>query len=307
MVLFDDIHRNVVAVLDRQEGLSNIEYWHTDVTKAINRAVAEIREAYTKAGIGQYFVHTQRIYTTIEDLNYPYLRYVMLEKTPLAVTPAHLAFYTSNFFRSEDELLDRNQTFAEGSIVFKDDGFAYEALTNISNANTFDLTFIPGRTRLWYPNNNLKYRVGDIVKQASDAYYRCLVDHTNTINPIPLNPEEVEFDSNPAWERLYWRQCGKAFVTGVYYDFHRLNQLKTIDNPDQFYGFSVVRDRLYVTRNINNFTISYVPEWEPVSNLDDEIQIPYEMLREVEQLSLKLLEPIVGMPLADNRVNEVRE
>ena len=307
MVILDDIHRNVVAVLDRQEGLSNVEFWHTDVTKAVNRAIAEVREAYTKAGIGQYFVHTQRIYTTVEDLNYPYLRYVTLEKNPLATTPAHLAFYTSNFFRSEDELLDQNQTFEQGRMVFKDDGFAYEALVNISNANTFDLTFKPGRTRLWYPNNDLKFRVGDIIKQASDAYYRCLVDHKNFFNPIPLNPEDVTIEDDPAWERLYWRQCGKAFVTGVYYDFHRLNQLKTISNPDQFYGFSAVRDRLYVTRNITNFTISYVPEWEYVSDLDEELEIPFELLREVEQLALKLLEPVVGRNLADNRVNEVQQ
>lgn len=303
MIKLDDIHRNVVSVIDSKQGLANIQYWHTDVTKAINRAIAEVREAYTKAGLGHYFALTQRFYTTVEDLEYPYLRYVKLDRPPIQVTPTHLAFLSSNVFVTENELLDTEQDFYIGDIAYRDDGFLYVAVADTENENTYQATFSPERTRSWYPNNKLKYRAGQLIKAYSDGYYRCLVDHTNYFADPPVGPEDVLLDTVPAFERLYWMKKGSPFVTATYYDFRRLNQMKSVSNPTNFYAFSVVRDKLYVTRNVENFTLSYVPEWQYVSNLDATLDIPYELVSEIENMALRLLEPIVGANLIDNRTN----
>ena len=52
---------------------------------------------------------------------------------------------------------------------------------------------------------------------------------------------------------------------------------------------------------------SDLPVMREAAEVLNELEIPFELLREVEQLALKLLEPVVGRNLADNRVNEVQQ
>ena len=297
MILFDDIHRNVVAkVGDKRRGLPLEPFWFTDITKAINQAIAKTREGYTRNGLGDVFSKTAMLYVSLPDLAYPHLHYATLsEFGPVisTVQPA-IAILSSNVLNVDIELTTSATAFAKGTRVFREDNQIYEAVEAVPAQNTYDLVFDPNDIRGWYKNNGIKYKVGDIAS-TNGSYYVCLQTHKNV--DMPENIASVTVNSLPAWTKVYWKYIGDNSTTAVYFPIYQLTNLRLHRDARQLCAFSVVRDKLYLPKEYNKITITYVPEWIYVSDLSATIDLPYELVPEVETLALQLLAPVIGFSM----------
>jgi len=298
MVLFDDIHRNVVAKIgDKRGGLPFEPFWFTDVTKAINQAIAKTREGYTRNGRGDVFSKTAMLYVSLPDLAYPHLHYTNLtEFGPVmsTVDPA-ISILSSNVLNTDVELTTDAVSYPKGARVFRfDDNMVYEAVELVPAENTYDLVFDPNHVRTWYKNNGIKYKVGDVVS-SEGSYYVCGQAHRN--EDMPEDITLVELNSVPAWNKVYWKRVGDNNKTAVYFPFWQLTNLRLHKEPRQLCAFSIVRDKLYMPKEYNKITITYVPEWTYVSDLSATIDLPYELVPEVETLAMQFLAPVIGFSM----------
>jgi hypothetical protein len=303
MVVFEDIHRNVVSKIgDKFKGLNLEPFWLTDVTKAINQAIAKVREGYVKNKRGEVFSKTVQFYVSLPDLAYPYLHYTSIAEygNILSSVDPGIAIMGSNVLVTDIELTENPVVYQKGTRVTKD-GLLYEATESVPSINTFDLTYDPNNIRSWFANNGLKYKVGDVVRSLG-SYYVCEQAHTNKEQPEDIG--SVLIETLPAWTKVYWKLIGRNNITAVYFPFWQLTNLKFHTQPKDLCAFSIVRDKLYLPKEYSQFTMTYVPEWEYVSDLSTVLDLPYELVPEVETIAIQLLGPVLGFSLEQGEPNE---
>lgn len=280
MITLDDIYRDVYSQLN-VDGTDH-EIYSEDIIKAINQVIRSLRAHYVSQGLGGYFSVTETIFAFIDDFNYDFLKAGFLSTQIIRDVPTQIAVLASNVKLTDNELLDEEQTWSEGDVV-EYDGNLYEALKDITDENTFGKVFHNKKLRMFYPDNGIKYKNNEIVwNPDEDTYYKV------TQNFIAENGEEH-------LEEVYWRHIGTANTPANVYPMHLLRGIVQHDNERQ--AFAVAHDKVYVNDSVNQLTITYVPEWEDVTLMDEEVRIPEQLQLEVVQRSVnKLLRKVTQTP-----------
>lgn len=72
-------------------------------------------------------------------------------------------------------------------------------------------------------------------------------------------------------------------------------------------GISFNENKLYVTKNVEKLSISYIPEWTPITTLSTDLVLSDTMVVAVKQLALDNLEKKLGKNVVDSRVAPVQQ
>lgn len=282
---FGDLFRDVYSRLGLESEDHSIYY--DDIVKAINGAIRVQRIEYIKNGIGFELAETEILNTFTEDTNYPFLNSDTLSKKILDDVPISLAILSSTAYNTSNTIQDSVQTFSKGDTARKD-GVLYKAIDDISGINTYNLTFNPKTYRLFWKNNQAKYKQGDVVwDKANDDFYKVNTDFINSTDTAASSLSELD--------KLYWRRIGSAHIYISHYPFTSLQTTKLFDNIGEVEAISVRNDTVYGTKGINEVHISYVPKWTDVTSLSTIINIPDFMAVSVKNSAIESLARKLGI------------
>lgn len=269
-MLLENIYRDINSTLTANN-VAQEKIVHQDVIKAINDAIASLRVEYIQNGLGYEFAVTETVFATNQDFEYPFLHTADLEYRLLRSLPIQWTIRQSVFQKTDNELLDEPQSWNAGDHVLKGNTL-YQALTDVNNENTFDLTFEVENVRHFRVNNGLKFKEGDVASDG-EVFIRFTEDYVNnqdeTINEVPA-------------EQLVWRKVGDGFWQGTHVPFDRIYELKLSSSIYSHYPFSVRENVVYTPVEDIPFTISYIPEWQYVEDLTEQLRIPDSMVPAVK-------------------------
>lgn len=283
-MIFGDLYRDVYSQLNVDK--LDHEIYRDDIIKTINQVIKRLRAKYVSEGLAGYFTTTETIFSFVEDFNYKFLKIGFLNEQIIQDVPPQIAVLASNVKLTKNQLLNQNQTWSEGDVVeYKDD--LYEALKDINDINTYGKVFSNKKLRMYYPNNGLKYKKGEIVWNPD----------TNEYFQVSLN--FIAKDNTEELEEVYWRKVGTANTPANIYPMHLLRGITQHDNERQ--AFAIQHDKVYVNDSVEELTITYVPEWTNLTDFDQEVRIPQQLELEVIQQSVnKLLRKVTQTPTEEN-------
>jgi len=286
----NDLYRDITSRLN-QLGVRDYQLTFNDVVSAINDTIAQQRVRLINEGVYQDFIVTENVFVTIKDFSYPFISKFKLKHTILTDLPVAKTHITGSGQVTDKELLNKTQTFSKGDLVrFKD--YVYEAVEDVNNINTYGDVFDISEVIKYRENNGLKYFKGQKIQDVSDnSYYLVLEDFTSSVSP--------------QIKKLYWKKRYNADKPAVFYEFKNLNQFKlaTLFNNDVYY-FGILNDTLYVSPQVNRFTISYIPKWKYIENPDTELNLPDFMIPNIKNQAIEVLGAKLGINLIDTRVGE---
>lgn len=248
---------------------------YLDIVKSINDSIREIRQELIIAEVPNEFVTSEDIELN-EDEFFDGLNSGDLEKEILEDVPINFSIINSILFKTNNELIDEDQSFNKGDIAYKGK-VLYKAIDEISNVNTYTLTFNPSDVRTYREDDGLLYKKGDIVFDIDTKEY------------FGVNEEFIATDASPDLTKLYWMKIEDGWLRGSYVEYFNLDK-SIITDDDEFYPFISVRGKtIYSNKFIERIKISYIPKWNDVKNLDDELNLPEIMIPKVKDLSLSKL------------------
>lgn len=280
MTTLENLYRDVYSQLN-VDGTDH-EIYSEDIIKTINQVIKSVRANYVSQGLGGYFSTTETIYVFIEDYNYKFLKAGYLSNQIIRDIPVQIAVLSSNVKLTSNELLDETQSWSEGDVVEYEDEL-YEAVKDINTQNTFGKVFHSKKLRMYYPNNGIKYRKNEIVwNPDEDTYYK-------------VTDNFIAKDGVEELEEVYWRHVGTANTPANVYPMHLLRGILQHDNERQ--AFAIAHDKVYVNDSVEQLTITYIPEWEDVTVMEEEIRVPDQLQLEIVQRSVnKLLRKVTQTP-----------
>lgn len=273
----DKLYRQINNKLGVVGDIDSLPFYHSDTVDAINRVIREVRGEFIKQGLGYEFTETETVTTTTEGSDYPFIGTATLSNTLLRSLPIELTVRQSIAWKTDNEIENTTQSFNKGDFAIKD-GSLYRCVTSFSNVNTFDKTFEVKGIRNFYPGNGLTYKVGDVVCSGDD-FYECVTEYTNNTN--------TAIGSLSEFEQLYWSKQGGAYYQCTYLPFDALHESKLTESIGTYYPFSIKENTVYAGFTNRPFTITYIPEWEDVTDLDTELNLPETMYPVVEQRVLQ--------------------
>lgn len=273
--------RDIYGRLDI-DSVDKSDIYFNDVVSEINTSITNKVYQYTQAGRGQVFSVTEDIYFSIKDLSYPFLYYTDLEFSPISLEP-HTVILGANVYKVTDSVKNNASSYTKDTILRKGDSL-YKVTHDVTNTNIYDTTFNSRDVRPFMQGNELKYVSGDIVEDYQTGYYwKVNTDFT-----------ESDTDISTVADRVYLRLYrSDAYATPTFHPFKHINDLKLYNDVDGGYGFTYNGAKLYVTKNIKRMSISYVPEWEEVTDPDQELVVPHTVLSEVKNDVVQVLLPKV--------------
>lgn len=275
MVTFEDVYRDINQTLSSEDVWTEGIY-HNDTVNAINDAIRTTRLEYIGNGLGHEFLTTETL-TFTEDTDYPFytstLTYPVLRSLPI-----HNSVYVSSYIKSSDEVQDIAQSFSKGDIVYKDKTL-YKVVDDVSSINVYNETFDPKDVRLYYTGMDVKE--GHILKNGSD-YYR-----------VTSNQESLLDSDLSGFDKLYLMRIGGAYDNATHVPFSRLYELSL--DGDVPANFFTVKDSKVYSSTDKNMTISYIGEWQDVTDLSQELEIADTMIPAVKQTAINTLRQKLGI------------
>lgn len=282
------IYNDIYSIIN--QGSYTNEILANDVLIALNDAISSARIEYVGRGLGQSFAVTEQQWVSVRDVNYPFLQTTELEYTPLKTAPITNSILNLTAFLSGEELTDEVASFSVGAKAVKQDDEngifrLYECVKTYTSVNAFDKTFTKSQLRQWRSNNKLKYVTGDVVFDGT-SYWK--LEETFVNDQAYTFSESGTGDTVIDATQVYWMDIGDAVTGPVFFEFDRVNELRLMLRSG-FHAFSLKDNVLYSTPDIQRFTITYVPEWSTVTDLDQEIRIPTDMIPSIKQRTLASL------------------
>lgn len=229
----------------------------------INECYVEIRDEYISNNRPEQFSISQSVPTFTQDKQLTYLKYKSLNKAFIQDKPMDMTI-VNVICREHPELRDVDASWSEGDKAWVGNDL-YIAVADIDDLNTFDLRFKDCDVRNYHPDNDLKYHVGDVVKE-DGLFYRAIQENINDDDSL-LNTRVDD------WEQVYWRYTGIGFKDPEIVDFGLVDRKKvSIDLGATIASFN--RDTMYVSQNVESAKITYVPVHEWKRQNGEEFQIP---------------------------------
>lgn len=290
MVKLREIYADVLARLD-QHDTQKISF--SEIVNAINDVIKQQRVNYVSQGRYEPFVKTEVFYTSIASFEFPFLNSIELENDILDDVPIESVLINGVVQFTDNELENTIQSWNKGDLAVKD-GEVYIALQDITSTNTFNLTFNIDETKFYYPDNGIDYFTGDIVYNGFDKkYYRVNSNFTSGV-------------TNPSFTELVWKHVTSNNKPTYFYPFNRIHELKLFNKDREVYGFTVNRSKIFLNKLKDDkiFTLSYVPKWTEVKNLNDDVDIPDFMISNVKNGVLQIIGAKLGLNLIDSRVTQ---
>lgn len=279
-MLMRDIFRDVTSRLNVKD--FDQEYYYLDGIQAINDAIASLRVQYVNAGRGDILAETHTLTTTTYSQSYPDFVEIQLPKPVIDTPNIELAIIRGITWVTENEIGDSvfpKFTFAtSGNTLYQ----AIVDITNVSQTETFDAH----KFRNFKTENNLTYNVGDVIKSTVGNYYRVLEDFNND--------SQQDFANSARFQQVYWMKYDiSPYTIASFYNAKRLSELNYV--PKEFPTFTVIGKVAHVSQSPTKFTLTYVPEWEYVEDLDEEIKLPPDMLAAVKEQAIGALQNKIGV------------
>lgn len=287
--LYTDIYSRL-SLFDVGHGI-----YAQDIIKAINDAIRQQMIDYVNNDMGQAFAVEQQTYSVIESNEYPYAGYFTLSRPVLQTSPIENAILSAIVWRSSEEILDSPSSANIGDLAIKDNNL-YKCIETFEDLNTYDRTFQAGNIRNYYRKNGLVYKEGDVVFDAETRdHYRCVEDFKANVDD--------DIENIPQFEKLYWYKIGSAQNPAVFYPMDRFREAKIFEDKVDSAVFSVRYDRVYVVPVVERVSLTYVPEWEEVVDMDKELKIPGFIIPSVKNDVLNILGAKLGGNLVDQRIS----
>jgi hypothetical protein len=275
-----DLYRDVYSQLNvhgNEHSISSL-----DIIKALNQTIRLLRAEYVKNGLAGYFAETEVVQGFYQDYQYEFLSRGTLSKTLIAEVPVEQAILSSNVKITINKIADETQTWKEGDTA-EYDGMLYEAVKDITDTNTYGKVFDSKNLRIYYPNNGLKYKAGEIVwNPDTNQYYK-------------VSSGFIATDDVENLDEVFWRKIGNANIVANHYPINLLRNVVLHDNLTQ--AFSIYNNQVYVNPKVQELTITYVPEWRYIQDLETDVNIPDQMeLQVIQQTTNKLLRKVTQTP-----------
>lgn len=273
-----DIFRDVVSRLNIKD--FDQEMYYLDVVQAINDAIATQRVQYVMGGRGEFLSVTEDVEFTYGDTFYPEFAYGTLS-SPLLDTP-NIEQAILNGVAWETDNVVGEDSFDVGDFAVKDRKL-YECVSPAGVSDT--QTFEPSAFRNFREDDRLHYKVGDVI-QNDGQFYEVQEDFKN------INGQD--FADSARFLPVYWRLSKRsAYTVASFYNVRRISELNYV--PTEFPAFTVRGNMIYASKNVPVFTITYVPEWQKVEDLDDELNLPPDMLGPIKQQAMESLQNKIGV------------
>lgn len=262
----------------------NEQLYSTDTINAINDAIRSQRFEYITNGMGYEFSETEMFYTSIEDFDYPFVRTAFeLEKPLFRSLPIQQTILTSSFVKSDTPVKDEPQTFSKGDFVVKGSRL-YEVVDDVDSQNVYDLTFKISQVRR--PIKGATTKQGEVFFDG-ESYYKANEEYEFV--------GEEDLTNVASFDELFLRDAGGAYVDAMYVPFRCIHQLKLSESISDSYPFTIKDDVIYTSVDKTPFTITYIPEWQQVTDLNAELHIPDTMIGPVKQQAIQTLSIKFGM------------
>jgi hypothetical protein len=286
-----DLYSDIISTLNFKD--VNKSPYYYDVVKAINDAIRTQRIEYIQNGMGGDFYLTQTFYFSIKDQSFPFLNWSQLDNEIINDVPIELALINAFAYRTKNKLTNTVTSYNKGDIAIKD-GKTYKCIESYSDLNTYSKIFRNREVKNYYKNNGLNYKAGDIIYDVElESYYKALYDYeagnTNAENSVvEVDDGQGGTTTESVFEKLYWREIGNAYYQASYYPFSKIHQMRLFENSGS-YVYTINKNKIYVSPNINQFVLTYIPKWEQVDELDAEVDIPEYMVSSVKSAAVRKL------------------
>jgi hypothetical protein len=277
----DDLYRDVNARLSVYNEYRE-QFYSQDVIKALNDAIAEVRVKATQSRNAREIAVTQVLDTFTVSTTHPYLVESTLTLPLINTVDPSLSILQADFWVSGTALTNGFTTAVSGDQRYIG-GTLYSCVANHTAENNFTKTFDPKDIRTFYPNNGAKFFVGEIIFK-DGVYWKVIEDFVNN--------EDQTFAETSRFSKMYWAKLSSAFGVVSIYPFERLGELKLLNESHctGTRGIAVKDTKVYASPNVPKMTITYVPEWATVTNLDSTIELPTEWVSEVKTMAIDKLQ-----------------
>lgn len=283
MIVLSEIYNDIVSKINA--GAYQNEILAKDILLGINEAISQLRIEYVMAGYAQSFAITEERDTVTRSATYPFLLTATLSQELLKRAPVSKSVIAAIGYKSTIVLNNGNHTRTVGDIAYRvdeDEQHLLECVESYTDKNHYDLFFRPAELRQYRQDNKLKYKAGEVVFDG-DHYWKIVADFVN-------DGEFTFVESAPGANqivatKLYWKEIGEAFVSPVFVEFDRINELK-LATRSKFSSYSIKDNVLYASPELKKIAITYVPEWTYVSDLTTQLRIPYDMVDQVKRRTL---------------------
>lgn len=273
---FGDIYRDVYSRL----GLNSEDHdiYFDDISKAINDSIRTQRVKYIQQGMGHEFAETETLEDFSKDSQYPFVNSDTLSQKLMNDLPIEMTVLSSTCYNTCNKIYNTTQIYDEGDIARKNNTL-YECVESFNGVNTHNKTFHPDNVRNYFPSNNLDYKKGDIIKNTETGkYYKVNQDFKNTFDTDPDNLTEVD--------KLYWKEIGSANIYVSHYAFKFIHSLRIFDTIDSTAGIAVLDDKVYATDEIDEITLTYIPVWSNIKDMDADLNLPDFLLPIIKDQAL---------------------
>lgn len=279
---FRNIYNDVVSRVSQLD-VDRSKLFHYDYLDAINDSIAELIVMYGSKEMFDGITHTEVITFNMKDFEYSLLYSADLEKKINKNFKPKNAIVNCLVQPITLEGKTGEQSYSKGTlVVFKD--YVYECLDSytlqdhLENETEFDGTNI----REYTPGSGVQYKRLDILK-FDNLYYRCIQDFIATDKQHDIETDTINFS------QIFWIKKQPVYFNSRFIAFDDLNDMLIYSKMKDVYMFSVYGDKLYMNQNPKRVVLTYIPEWEDITNLDTEITFPRTM---VSDIKLKALEKI---------------
>lgn len=244
MVTLEEIFRDVVSSFPLSA--ENFEFFQ--ITNWINETYVQLRDQYIQQERHIEFAKNDVLSGFNDHPTIPYLKVSHLSKEVLRTISLDIAVVNA-IGRTYPELKSEAKSWNEGDKVYKGNNL-YEAVTDIPQEDTSDLTFDILDVRNYYRNNGLLYNPGDVVYE-NDVPYRAINEVLAVFSDALKDHED--------FEQVYWVRSGIGFVTPDVVEFDKIDRKKSIIDSGGVV-ISVVGKTIYTSQNTEQLQINYIPE-----------------------------------------------
>ena len=284
---FEEIYRDVYSKLGLNQNESSIYYY--DVVRSINDAIRGIRRQYIQEGMVEGFMARETVYP-YKSIDYPFFLQAHLSGQVDHEVPEQFSVFSVNAHKSNKKLPNKAASYKAGDIVKKGDKL-YKAYEDITDKNTFDLTFKKSEAKNFKEKNDLTYKPETVIYDIDrDSFYRVVEEYKATES---ISVEDL--DELGQFEKLYWYEVGENFIPTVVHSAHNMLSLRTYNEDDDVAAVFIDKNKVYTTKQVSRLDVQYVPKWDDVESFEQQVNIPDSMVLNVKQTAIQTLASKLGL------------
>lgn len=275
---FAPIVKDIVSKLN-QNVLQDAGVTYYDIIVAINDEYVKLRDAYIVQGQGNIFAKTENVYVSLKDFAYPDFYYAELESQVLSTVPIQQAVFSTTMLLTNTKLTSAAKAYTKGTLV-SIGNYLYKAVEDVPAIDSSALFFNNLFTKNYTVDNKLHYGVGELLKdKATGSFYR--------VTTAFQAKDGVGLSGNT--EKVYWKRIGVNHTTPHLYNINDLTRTRLYNYIETEFAFSIVGNKLYIqgADSPKNFAITYIPEWEQVTDMETEVLLPYAIVPELKNAALR--------------------